>query len=196
MDSTQLQNLKQENQGRKIGGVAILYIGITGAGKSSILKSNIRNVHPSRLWVYDVQREYFIYEDGYELPPLEDFQDEVHQMRRGHAIFEEATRFFSSRGRDEKMVQILIDKRHHENVIHLCFHSIRSIPPTIFDLVNYAYVLQTNDKPETVQNNYPKLFDAWDVVNNRPNEADKFLLPNGLRTPYKFVKTIQTAKLL
>lgn len=189
-------NQPQENHARKIGGVAILYIGMTGAGKSSLLKNNIRFVHASRLRVYDVQREYFDYEVDEPLPDIEVFQDEVSNLRKGHAIFEEATRFFSNRGRDEKMIKILIDKRHHENVIHLCFHSIRSVPSNIFDLVNYAYVLQTNDPPDIIESRFPKLFAAWDVVNNRPDMANKFPLPNGKRTPYSIVRTIETAKLI
>lgn len=192
-----MKNEQQPNDHKKIGGIAILYIGITGAGKSSIVKQNIRNVHASRLLVYDVQREYFQYEnDDDDLPDIEQFQDQVSNMRRGHAIFEEATRFFSNRGRDEKMLKILIDKRHHENTIHLCFHSIRSVPSNIFDLVNYAYILQTNDTPDVVESRYPKLFNAWNTVNNNPQVAQKFLLRNGKHTPYMLVKTIETAKLL
>lgn len=181
-------------ESRKIGGYAILYVGMTGAGKTSVVKDNVRNVHPDRLLVYDVQREYFPEES--ELPKIEDFQKEVMLMKRGHAIFEEATIFFSNRGRDENMIKILVDKRHHENVIHLCFHGIADIPGNIFRLVNYAYIFQTNDTGAVVESRYPKLFNAWNVVNNTPTKADKFLLPNGLYTPYKLVQLQRTATLL
>lgn len=180
----------------KKNNVAIIYVGITGAGKSTLVKRNLTNVHPSRLLVYDVQREYKTYPDNYELPDIDIFQNNVHNLRNGHAVFEEATMFFSNRGRDENMIKILVNKRHHNNVIHLCFHSIADIPGNIFKHVTYVYLLQTNDVLDVVEKRFPKLLNAWKLVNEHPLKADKLILPNGKKTPYKLVKTIETVKFL
>lgn len=174
-----------------MNGYAILYIGMTGSGKSTMVKHLVRNVHESRLLVYDVQREYF---DDDVLPEIEDFQNDVHKLRGGHAVFEEATIFFSNRGRDANMIKILVDKRHHRNVIHLCFHSITDVPGNIFRLVNYAFVFQTNDNGETVLKRYPQLYRAWRIVNHKRESAQKLVLPNGNYLPFEIVKIIEPAK--
>lgn len=154
--------------------MVIIIVGARGSGKSTIAKTLCSDVHPDRLYVYDVQGEYNT-GDYDRLPSKDDFLTDVAGDRKkdipgvadSFIIFEESTVFFSNRGRDEKLTDFLVAARHDRNCIVLLFHSIRTIPLYVLDMANYAYVLQTNDVADTIKR-HELLFPAWKRVMDRP----------------------------
>lgn len=150
-------------------GKAIIIVGATGSGKTTICKRLLANVHESRLLIFDVNNEYADYlPDDYELPDIDVFLDMADNARGRFILFEEATVFFSNRGNNAKMRKILVAKRHNENIIVLNFHSIRAIPHYIYDLVNYVFVLKTNDSETLVRTKHELLLPAFLKVRAMP----------------------------
>jgi molybdopterin-guanine dinucleotide biosynthesis protein len=149
-------------------GIAIIIVGTTGSGKTTISKRLCAEVHETRLLIYDVNGEYYDRID-YELPDMDDFLDEAIKARERLILFEEATVFFSNRGSNAKMRKILVAKRHNENIIVLNFHSIRAIPHYIYDLVNFVIVLKTNDQNDLVLKKHELLYPAFREVAKMPD---------------------------
>jgi predicted AAA+ superfamily ATPase len=145
-------------------GAVIIVVGARGNGKSSFVKNHIRPVHSSRLFVYDVQGEYFEREPGEQLPDIEEFAQDVVKKEESVVVFEEATVFYSNRGSSITMRKLLVNARHSRNVIYLLFHSIRSIPHYIYDLSDYVIVFNTNDEEDLVESRHPLLLKAWKKV--------------------------------
>jgi predicted AAA+ superfamily ATPase len=115
-------------------GQVCIIVGARGNGKSHFTKKMIRDVHTDRLWVYDVQGEYF--NDDEPLPDIDDFLAAMEGKMETVQIYEEATVFFSNRGSNKVMRKILVGARHDRNLIVLIFHSIRSIPYYIYYLID------------------------------------------------------------
>lgn len=143
---------------------AIIIVGATGSGKSTLVKKLTKDVHPSRLRVYDVNAEY--YKDR-DLPDMKDFLLQISTETEVTVIFEEATVFFSNRGNNDMMRRLLVSKRHKRNAYYLIFHSIRSIPYYILDLVNYVAVFHTNDEEKLVKEKLPLLLKAYKAVHKK-----------------------------
>lgn len=160
-------------------GKAIIIVGATGSGKSTLVKRLIAPVDVNRLFVYDVNREYFPREP---LPDFDQFLIGATKRRESVLVFEEATIFFSNRGNDKRMRQLLVGKRHAGNVIILLFHSIRSIPYYIFDLVNAVIVFNTNDDEPIVKEKYQMLLPAYKATHGK-----KFVWGQPLENYYKIV---------
>ena len=129
---------------------AILVIGRTKSGKTTAVKKIAAKTGLS-LAVYDVQNEY---NTGKPLPDIEDFLNEVSQLRRTCIVFEEATIFFSNRGDEKTLKKILVSKRHTGNVVILCFHSLRSVPTYVFDLSDFYVLHKTNDNVRLVETKF------------------------------------------
>lgn len=158
-------------------GYSYIFVGAPGAGKSTLMKALTRNVARERLHVYDVNNEYGL-NDYADLPDMKDFLKEMIDVKKSVIIFEDATPFFSNRGRSEMMTKLLALKRHRKNVIFLAFHSIRAIPFYIYDLMipGGIFVLKTNDSRELVDKRIPGLLEAFDFVqNNKPTQYPKHI---------------------
>lgn len=152
-------------------GKVFLIIGARGSGKSTIVKRHLKNIHPDRQFIFDVQNEYGL-NDFAELPDIEEFLDMVIPLYNSVIVYEEATAFFSSRGSNRKIRKNLVDARHHQNVIYAIFHSIRSVPNDFFDLCDYVYLLHTNDTTQNVKQKNELLVEPFERVMSKP------------RTPY------------
>jgi ABC-type cobalamin/Fe3+-siderophores transport system ATPase subunit len=142
----------------KKGGIAIIVVGCTGSGKSTLIKSFTKSVDRAKLFINDVNAEYF---PDREYISTAQFLEIAQKLNDCVIVFEEATIFFSNRGSNREMRELLVRKRHARNVIFLVFHSIRSIPHYIYDLCNYAFIFRTNDAPELVEKKHEVLFPAW-----------------------------------
>lgn len=128
----------------------ILLIGMTGQGKSTYLKKLVEE-SGRRALIYDVNNEH---NQGRNLPDFNEFLDKATKVKNHIIAFEEATIFFSSKSSDKQMRELLIRKRHTNNLIVLLFHSIRTIPIDIFDFVNYYVLFKTNDRLAYIKNKY------------------------------------------
>jgi hypothetical protein len=79
-------------------------------------------------------------------------------------VFEEATIFFSHAGSSEDIKNLLVRKRHTNNLIILNFHALRQVPLYILDFTNYMNLLNTNDNPATIEKkfgDFPEIIDAY-----------------------------------
>jgi ABC-type cobalamin/Fe3+-siderophores transport system ATPase subunit len=148
----------------KKGGIAIIVVGCTGSGKSTLIKSFTKSVDRTKLFINDVNAEYF---PDREYISTTQFLEIAQKLKECVIVFEEATIFFSNRGSNKEMRELLVRKRHARNVIFLVFHSVRSIPHYIYDLCNYVFIFRTNDTAELVEKKHEHLFPAWRKVQNK-----------------------------
>ena len=148
---------------------AILLIGMTGQGKSTYLKKLIDKSGRKAI-IYDVNNEH---NQGRNLPDFNEFLNRVTKVKGSLIAFEEATIFFSSKSSDKQMRELLIRKRHTNNLIILLFHSIRTIPIDIFDFVNYYVLFKTNDREAYLKTKYKdsQILEDYFTLKNKPNHS-------------------------
>lgn len=124
--------------------IAIINVGGTGTGKSTETRKLIELFDPEYLYVYDVNNEY---NDLYKKPfcGVNEFLVLLENVTDALIVFEEATMFFSNKSSSEKLLGMLVQKRHKRNNFIFNFHSLRSIPRYIFDFVDFINIKKTND---------------------------------------------------
>lgn len=146
---------------------SILIIGMTGTGKSFETKKILKKFPKLDKYIFDVNNEY-----GVEnLPTLEEFLNTVVKVENSVIVFEEATVFFSTRGRSEQVVNLLVRKRHTKNIIIFIFHSIRAVPSYIYELCDYVYIKKTNDTVKRIKSTHDseKLIEIFEDVKINSN---------------------------
>lgn len=146
-------------------GSLILVIGHTGQGKSTVAKKLCKSAG-KQPYIFDVNNEY----EGYPRHIDGDFStflDEVNEKTDTNVIFEEATGYLSGRIGD-RVKKLVINKRHRRNNYIFLFHSIADVPPFLYRLSNYIYLLKTADLYETVKQKEPKLLNAWQKLQSAP----------------------------
>lgn len=146
-------------------GSLILIIGHTGQGKSTVAKK-IAKAGGKKTFVFDVNNEY----EGFPRHTEGDFStflQEVENSYDTNAIFEEATGYLSGRIGD-RVKRLVINKRHKRNNYIFLFHSIADVPPFLYRLSNYIYLLKTADLYEVVKQKEPKLLGAWQKLQTAP----------------------------
>ncbi len=121
---------------------AIAVIGGTGQGKSTFIKEVLLSNMAGRKLIYDVNNEY---KTGKALPSIVDFLKTAKTAIKTCIVFEEATIFFSNRGFNDELLDILVRKRHTQNVIILVFHSLRAAPKYVLDMVDTIVLFKTKD---------------------------------------------------
>lgn len=150
----------------------ILNIGRTGAGKTTVAKKIIEASNREAL-IYDVNNEYN--------KPLIDFEEFLKQAKSAAntcIVFEEATIFLSSNKSAAAMRDILVRKRHTNNVIVLNFHSLRGVPTYLLELTDLVCLLQTNDNPTLINQkfkDYPEIIETFEKVNKLPQYSNILL---------------------
>ena len=150
----------------------ILNIGRTGAGKTTVAKKIIGAANRQPL-IYDVNNEY-----GEKLIDFEKFLDEAKKSTNKTIVFEEATIFLSSNKSASAMRDILVRKRHTNNVIVLNFHSLRGVPTYLLELTDVVILLQTNDNPTLIHQKfkeYPEIIETFEKVNKMPQYSNILL---------------------
>lgn len=143
----------------------ILVIGHTGQGKSTVAKKLCKSAGKNA-YIFDVNNEY----EGFARHIDGDFNvflDEVTEKTDTTVIFEEATGYLSGRIGD-RIKKIVINKRHKRNNYIFLFHSIADVPPFLYRLSNYIYLLKTADLFEVVKQKEPKLLKAWEKLQTAP----------------------------
>lgn len=140
-------------------------IGIVGrkkAGKTTIAVHLVKQLmRPgSPVYLYDVNNEYtrkFGLPNSYtgEINPTK-FLDKVFHVKNSIIVFEEATSYFSNRGRDEKLMDLMTRCRHTNNVVILIFHSLADLPPSVYRQCEYICLFKTNDFRSSLDQKYRK----------------------------------------
>lgn len=173
-----------------LGGKAVIVVGGTGMGKTTLNKNYLRQVSKECLWLYDVNNEYSEFlPPNYLLPKFDSFCDKAACLSNAVIVFEEATIFLSNKGSNRILIDILVRKRHTSNLIFLVFHSLRSVPKYLLDLCNILILLKTNDPEHIV-----KAFDNDNLLQayNELKKAPMLQNPDSkkLYSPHKFVKLL------
>jgi hypothetical protein len=155
-----------------MAGLATVAVGRRRTGKTTMTKKLLSR-KPLRMpvVVYDVNKEYQdVYTD--ELKDFDVFLSEVVELRHTYIIIEEATIFFRSHSSFEQMINLLVRARHTGNIIQLNFHSFRSIPKNIYELLDYLIIFKTNDNAKDVKEKFDnkKVLEAYERVRVSKNE--------------------------
>lgn len=139
-----------------MSGKAFLIVGGTGRGKTSFVARCLSKVNKTAIALYDVNNEtaYKPYTLAGDLPTIEAFTEKTTRLRDAVIVYEEATIFFSNRGNNDSLREILVRKRHTNNTIFLVFHSLRNIPRYVYDLCNFVVLFKTNDSGKLVDANF------------------------------------------
>ena len=154
---------------------AVVVVGKRGSGKTTLSKSMIESYlkKHSNVCIYDINQEYTNY---YPEPFLnfKDFLSKITKLKNHYILIEEATIFFRTRSDFEEMINVLVRSRHTGNIIHLNFHSFKSIPKNIFSLVDHIVIFKTNDTERDVKDkfDFPDILNAYKTVNS---SGDKYI---------------------
>lgn len=155
---------------------AFIIIGMTGEGKSEIVK---KFVSSGRCYVFDVQNEYTDLQTDVGTYPrmrhihgdIKKFRDRAETLKGYSIVWEEATGFFSG-AVQERMKRIILSKRHTKCNHFFIFHSIQDVPPFMFRLCNYVILHKTNDLQADVERKRPELLPAFMKLKNKPSRKE------------------------
>lgn len=133
-------------------------IGGKGTGKSTFVKERLKQVNPRAIFINDVNQEYT---EIKEMPYMDsdDFTILAAKLQNAVIVFEEATIFFGTHSQNKAMKNLLVRSRHTKNTIFLVFHSLRSLPTYIYELINFIILFKTNDNTKVIDSrfNVPEL---------------------------------------
>lgn len=157
--------------------MTIVIVGAKGTGKTTQTKKII-NEAGLPAFIYDVNQEY----TNNPLPDIDTFLNQAARTKNATIVFEEATIFFSAKGRSERLIEILVRNRHNRTVCVLVFHSLRSVPTYILELSNYLVLKYTNDNPGAVEQRYKDFPEVISLFNEVRLQAEKdFFYTGNLR---------------
>lgn len=158
-----------------MSGLASICVGRRGCGKTTRSKE-LLNIRPKGMPViiYDVNQEY----TEFYPEPFIDFDVFLikisdPKVRHTYILIEEATIFFSTASNYEEMRNVLVRARHTGNIIQMNFHSFRSVPKNIYELLDYVVVFKTNDSEKSVTDKFdnPSVIKAF---KDAQNSEDKY----------------------
>lgn len=167
-----------------------LVIGMTGEGKTSVIKKNLEG---KNVLVFDVNDEWHDCDFDTRkkrarfIGDHEDYLDLCLKRKNTNCVFEDATGFISA-NTTKAMNKVLVKKRHLKNNNIFFFHSINSVPPRMLEMCNFVYLFKTGDVEKVVEKKYPKLHNAFVKVQSLPRIEKK---PNEPTIqPYVFLKLL------
>ena len=137
-------------------GAVIIIIGRQGSGKTPTIKRLMEAGNFRSNVVLDIRHEYD--ETKYTVfYTYSGFKTYLPQIRGAFIVVEEATAFIASY-KDLELTDMLIGVEHNKNTMVFAFHSCDDVPPYLLRFSRYIVLLDTNDDPEKVKRNRPKLF--------------------------------------
>ncbi len=143
---------------------SICVVGSTGVGKTTFVKSIIKDVHPTNIVKYDPFNEY---EKGFNIE-IDNFLQLDYKNKL--ILVEEATSVLSFYNRID-IIKMLTRRRHNNVSSIFVFHSIRTIPVYIFDFLDGIVFFRTNDRRDIVEKKYKDIIDKnlLDKITNLPD---------------------------
>ena len=131
---------------------SICVVGSTGVGKTTFVKSIIKDIHSTNIIKYDPFNEY---EKGYNIE-IDNFLQLDYKNKL--ILVEEATSVLSFYNRID-IIKMLTRRRHNNVSSIFVFHSIRTIPVYIFDFLDGIVFFRTNDRRDIVEKKYKDISD-------------------------------------
>ncbi len=136
------------------GGTCFINVGGTGTGKTTYTMRFLKRLPmDTNLLIHDINNEYSEYHDKGYLH-ANDFLALAVACINTVIICEEATIFFNNKGMSEQLQEVLVRKRHTNNIIIMNFHSLRTVPRYVYDLTNYVIVHKTKDSPKLIDQKF------------------------------------------
>jgi len=148
----------------------IIIVGNTGTGKTTEAKKLLSSIQMKK-YIYDVNNEYREYDKQAVFPNFKIFLSNAKMMRDTVIMFEEATIFLTHASSSESIRDMLVRKRHTNNIIIFNFHALRQVPLYLLDFCNYLIIGKTNDIPDKMRTKFDSFTDIVDAF-NRVNESD------------------------
>ena len=133
-----------------------LIIGAKGRGKSTAARKRLQIAKSKNreIVIYDPNREYSEFYNKEFISDEKRFLEMVKPKKNTTLLIEEATIFFTGQNQSREMRDLLVRARHTNNEIILCFHSLRSIPTYILELVNYLILFKTTERENYVESKF------------------------------------------
>lgn len=134
---------------------AIILAGGTGCGKTFYTRNTLlKNVNKKSLLIFDTNNEYSdLYPEKFN-PDIDAFLSKCLTVKNAVILIEDATSFISNRGRSDKLVKLLVAKRHTKNTFILLFHSLRAVPKYLIDISTHLGIFKTNDDLGFIKNEF------------------------------------------
>lgn len=128
----------------------IVAVGKKKTGKTTWVKQTALSFPAQKKIVFDpnmhyVESGFSQYPDSDKKNAIEDFLQKIVNVKNAVIVIEEATINFQSASRQQELQSLLVRCRHQNNVLFLCFHSLRSLPTWIFDLIDGLKLFKTMD---------------------------------------------------
>jgi ABC-type cobalamin/Fe3+-siderophores transport system ATPase subunit len=136
-------------------------VGKQGQGKSTLIKNFIKNYPKKAVIIYDPNNEYP--ENYIRIFDRKELLKALRIKKNKLFVIEEATGFLLNTKQVQEIIDLLIRMRHTNNAVIFVFHSIRSVPVSIFDFIQYAFIFKTNDRPELIKQKYKGVFSEKDL---------------------------------
>jgi hypothetical protein len=154
----------------------IAVIGRKRAGKTTLASHLIKKLARPKTYIYDINNEYtrkFGCPNDYRgaINP-DSFLASVVNQKNACIVFEEATTYFSNKGREKELVDLLYRSRHTNNVCILIFHSLADYPRYIYSGTDFIGLFKTNDFRQTLDGKFRKnelFIGIWDRVRLNPS---------------------------
>jgi DNA helicase HerA-like ATPase len=151
-----------------------LVIANTGRGKSTVAKQLLKNarIEKREILVYDPNKEHSEFYAG-KFTNRDEFLMLCSKKINSFILIEEATIFFSNKGRSDILTDLLVRKRHSNNKIVLLFHSLRSVPTYILELTNFVVLFKTADRENYINKifeGYDDILGAYNILKNVPDD--------------------------
>lgn len=175
---------------------AFIVVGMTGSGKTYFTKQVLETLPKNNLLVFDVNDEYGdLYPYDFD-PDMQMFLQKAGKIKNGVIVIEDATSFFSTQGRDQELVNLLIAKRHAVvkknnnepgNTYFLLFHAFADTPKYIYRKCTHVVIFKTPDSEKHLQVlGDDRLIESWREVQNQCKDHQFFSTyppPKGVAPP-------------
>jgi len=149
-----------------------IQVGRTRTGKTTFTKKIVKNIFENdmnrEIYIHDINAEYNDYYTEKFISDIQMFMLKIKDVENSFILIEEASIFFQNRETNKELKEMLVRKRHTNNIIYLNFHSFAMIPTYIYHLIDYVTVFKTNDNSKQVGRKFEheKLLKTIDLVNN------------------------------
>lgn len=158
---------------------AFLVVGSTGTGKTTFVKKLLTK-STCRKFIYDINKEYTEFKNEYVFSSdFSNFSDVTETKRNCIIVYEEATIFFSNKGSDKLTTGQLVRKRHTNNILVFVFHSLRTVPLHIFDLIDFLVLHKTGDNIKLIERKFDgneKVLNSFFEVQQSKNKYEEKII--------------------